>query len=235
MTPAPPLASLRSLCGINLSILSQKLGLMDALVSTFGHNQAFEQYKSTCPMVGATIGQHVRHSMDHMELAVLLAATYNHSSVSPQGGGGGQQYPRSTATQQLHYDLRVRGGTLEYDMVEAQKRIMNLRGVLRDLSQSTITPNDIQDPVSTTQEFAVQANFMLDGGGMEFGLPSTIQRELGFCAHHAIHHMAMIRIIALNHVGLEDLPVDFGRAPSTIHYDDEMMAQTNAQDTNQGL
>jgi hypothetical protein len=231
MAAAPQLASLRSLCGINLSILSQKLGLMDALVSKYGHNQALEQYKSTCPLVGATIGQHVRHSMDHMELAVVLAATYNSSSSLPQGG---QHHP-SPAVAQLHYDLRVRGGTLEHDMVEAQKRIVDLRGVLRDLSQSTILSNDVQDATTTsTQRLAVQANFMLDGAGMEYGLPSTIQRELGFCAHHAIHHMAMIRIIALHHVGLDDLPVDFGRAPSTVHYDEIMQTDTQ-EDTTQGM
>jgi hypothetical protein len=196
----PPLASLRSLCGINLSILSQKLGLMDALVSKYGHNQALEQYKSICPLVGATIGQHVRHSMDHMELAVLLATTYSAAQDQP--------------SPQLHYDLRVRGGTLEHDMVEAQKRIMDLRGVLRDLSQSSLPDQE------AIRLAGVQANFMLDGGGMEVGLPSTIHRELGFCAHHAIHHMAMIRIIALHHVGLDDLPVDFGRAPSTVHYEE---------------
>ena len=188
-----PHASLRSLCGINLSLLSQKLGLMDALVSKHGHTQALNLYKSTCPLVGATIGQHVRHSMDHMELAVLVAS-----------------FP-SVEIPQLHYDLRVRGRTLEHDMEEAQKRIVNLSDILNEVSEST----------SLEEHQPVQANFMLSGDGVEFGLPSTIQRELGFCAHHAIHHMAMIRLIAVHHAGLDNLAADFGRAPSTVHHDQE--------------
>jgi hypothetical protein len=54
------------------------------------------------------------------------------------------------------------------------------------------------------------------------GLTSTIGRELGFAAHHAIHHMALIKIIATQSAGLSadhDLPADFGRAPSTVQHD----------------
>mmetsp|Transcript_16663 Transcript_16663/g.27623 ORF Transcript_16663/g.27623 Transcript_16663/m.27623 type:complete len:200 (+) Transcript_16663:220-819(+) len=193
------MTSLRSLCGINLSILSQKLGLMEALVTTHGRDSALDLYKSTCPLVKATIGQHIRHSMDHMELAILVADTY------PYG-------PKETNTSspEIHYDLRVRGGTLEHDMEEATKRIVNLSDILKDLSE-TSSSDDLTQPV--------QAHFMLSGDGNEFSLPSTIHRELGFCAHHAIHHMAMIRLIAENHIGLTNLPADFGRAPSTVHHD----------------
>jgi hypothetical protein len=205
-------ASLRSLCDLNVSILSQKLGLMEALVSKHGRTKALELYKSTCPIVGATIGQHVRHSMDHMELAALVATTHPFTSDT---------------IPQLHYDLRVRGGTLEHDMEEAQKRILHLTDMLQSQhhlnSEST---NDSQDPQLpwTTKTgddslHPVQANFMLSSDGLEFGLPSTMERELGFCAHHAIHHMAMIRIIAVHHAKLDNLPPDFGRAPSTLHHD----------------
>ena len=40
-------------------------------------------------------------------------------------------------------------------------------------------------------------------------------------AHHAIHHMLMVKIIATRHVGIgeDELLVGFGRAPSTIWYD----------------
>ena len=57
----------------------------------------------------------------------------------------------------------------------------------------------------------------------EYALTSTVSRELGFAAHHAIHHMAMVRIMATcEHVGQltdQDLPPDFGRAPSTVNFD----------------
>ena len=68
---------------------------------------------------------------------------------------------------------------------------------------------------------------MLSGdSNEEFVLPSTRSRELVFAAHHAIHHMAIIRIIALGTVGglsIDDLPVDFGRAPSTVQYETSLL------------
>jgi hypothetical protein len=70
----------------------------------------------------------------------------------------------------------------------------------------------------------VNAFFMLSGDPMEFQLTSTIQRELGFAVHHAIHHMAMVKIIFHETLQLppELLPLDFGKAPSTIVYDNSM-------------
>ena len=68
----------------------------------------------------------------------------------------------------------------------------------------------------------VQACFMLSGDSeKEYALASTIGRELGFAAHHAIHHMALVKLIATETIGLNetDLPDGFGRAPSTINFD----------------
>ena len=67
---------------------------------------------------------------------------------------------------------------------------------------------------------------MLSGDAEEFQLPSTIERELGFVAHHAIHHMALVKIIAIHTVGLSptELPPDFGRAPSTLVHDQTLLA-----------
>ena len=195
-------ASLKALCRSNIGILSQKLSLIDALIAKFGRSQAFEMYKSPCPTVGASVGQHIRHSMDHMELAVIVAGTYTNSEE---------------AQPQLHYDLRVRGGTLEHDMDEASKRLTNVSAVLEELAEQQSEPDN-----NNLLSKPVQANFMLSGAdGDEFGLASTVGRELGFAAHHAIHHMAMIKLIALGHIGLDgtDLPSDFGKAPSTIHHD----------------
>ena len=52
-----------SLCRGNKGILSQKLGLIDLLVLKYEHIKAEEYYRSVCPTVGASIGQHFRHSM----------------------------------------------------------------------------------------------------------------------------------------------------------------------------
>lgn len=105
-----------SLCRANLGILNQKIRLMEALVRRHGEAGAREMYKSVCPFVKASIGMHVRHSMDHMELAVLAAA-----------------HPEENL--ELHYDLRVRGGTLETDMDESKKRIRDVADVLTDIDK----------------------------------------------------------------------------------------------------
>ena len=50
------------------------------------------------------------------------------------------------------------------------------------------------------------------------GLHSAIGRELGFSVHHAIHHLAMIKVIAM-HLNIDHLlPDDFGKAPGTIEF-----------------
>lgn len=146
---------LSSLCRANIAILSQKVGLIEALVRRHGVDQARDVYRSVCPMVKASIGMHIRHSMDHMELAALVAENPSEES-------------------ELHYDLRVRGGTLETDMDEAKKRILNVSNILKNLSsekESTLSNGFVRIPVKAT--------FFLSAEPIEYVLPSTIARELG--------------------------------------------------------
>jgi hypothetical protein len=199
---------LAALCRANLGILAQKTGLMEALVAKHGAEKAKEWYKSTDPFVGASIGKHFRHSMDHIERAALVAAT--------------DPYPNDIA--ELHYDLRVRGGTVEWDMDEAKKWIKQVEGVFRNLSDTTTHPEKLM-------RRSVNAKFYLSGDESdEFALPSTIARELGFAAHHAIHHLALVKLIATGHAQLDpsDLPEGFGRAPSTLHHDKELKKEKSS-------
>jgi hypothetical protein len=182
---------LSSLCRSNLGILRQKIGLIEALVTKFGAEEAKTIFKATCPIVQASIGQHVRHSMDHLERAAY-AASYAEES-------------------EIHYDLRVRGVVDEHDMDAATSRILRIEAQIEGL---TSNPSYI-----SVMSHPIKACFMLSGDSeFEYMLPSTVARELGFAAHHAIHHLALVRIIAINTVGLSasDLPQDFGRAPSTV-------------------
>lgn len=130
------------------------MGLIEALVTRHGVDQAKEVYRSICPMAKASIGMHIRHSMDHVELAALVAENPSEES-------------------ELHYDLRVRGGILETDMDEAKKRILNVSHILKDLSEkeSTLSNGFVRIPVKAT--------FFLSAEPIEYGLPSTIARELG--------------------------------------------------------
>lgn len=181
---------LTALCRANQGILRQQRVLIQILTAKHGLDKMCDLYQTPCPIVKATMGQHIRHSMDHIERAV-------------------------TALPEIHYDLRQRDTVDEHDWFLADARIIRVGALLEELSKSNahIAPNQ-----------PVGACFMLSGdSSAEFCLPSTIARELGFAAHHAIHHMAMVKIIATNPEvgGLTDadLPADFGRAPSTVNYD----------------
>jgi len=194
MTVPVVIASVPMLCRANLGILNQKLLLMDVMRTTFGAARSREMYQQVCPIVQATIGQHIRHSMDHIELAAQVAAA------------------DAAGSREIHYDIRRRGGPDEYDMDEARIRIQRAVDTLTDLSASS------ENSLENFHE--VQACFMLSSDPQEFQLPSTVQRELGFAAHHGIHHMAMVKIIATETLRIlpEALPPDFGRAPSTVVY-----------------
>ena len=180
------------------------------------------------PIVGASIGQHLRHSMDHMELAALVASERCRRAVAM---GVTDEPVDAEEPAQIHYDLRVRGGTLETDLAESRKRIVAVENVLEEISDA-VASSEEQDReerlASHIVHGPVHANFYLtadaDGESSESALPSTVGRELGFAGHHAIHHMAMVKVIALHSAGLDedDLPPDFGRAPSTVRYDKDL-------------
>lgn len=191
---------LSKLYSANNGILRQKLGLMQVMVSRFGSEQAKQIYQTPCPIVGASIGQHFRHAMDHIEKAVSATSRPD--------------------AQKIRYDIRERGGLDETDMEAAEERIQRVSKMLEEVSsrQSYIPVIDHR----------IQACFMLSGDDdTEIPIPSNAARELGFAAHHAIHHMAMVRIIALQTAKLpeSDLPHSFGRAPSTLNFERLEQAQ----------
>ena len=137
--------------------------------------------------------------------------------------------PNDPNRSNLHYDLRERGCSSEHDMDAATDRIFNVINMLEVVSLVHSNSND------AVQQFPVQAYFMLDGDSDsgEYALTSSIGRELGFAAHHAIHHMAMVKLIATETVGLteDDLPNGFGRAPSTLRFDNEQEGSTSGDDS----
>ena len=243
----------------NLKLLGHKLGIMEVLVSK--EKQAM--YSSVCPLVGASIGQHIRHSMDHVERATVATTTayltprvpsmkkenyhahnhehshshdasenHNHSHSDHENDHSNPNrynlIPPSNVSLEIHYDVRERGGLDESQMEAARDRILAVASSLEELQEECrIFEMDPQLPQHMLRgAHPIEACFVLDGDPVspEVGLPSTLARELGFAAHHAIHHLAMIRILALHHAGLSpsDLPPDFGRAPSTVQHDNTL-------------
>jgi hypothetical protein len=57
--------------------------------------------------------------------------------------------------------------------------------------------------------------------GFEYEIPSTFERELAFSAHHAIHHLAMVKVIS-DALGV-DVDENFGKAPSTIVHEESVL------------
>jgi hypothetical protein len=56
-----------------------------------------------------------------------------------------------------------------------------------------------------------------DASNQEDQVLSTYHRELLYNVEHTIHHMALIKV-ALFHLGVQDLPEEFGMAYSTITF-----------------
>lgn len=182
---------LKSLCRANQGILLQKVGLMEVLTSHHGPDRAHQLYRIVCPVVKATMGQHMRHSLDHVERALNF--------YEPQ----------------IHYDLRERDTPEEQDWNLMEARILKIQRQLEFVSGT------IEEETVLNRQ--VHACFMLSGDSdNEFCIPSTAGRELAFAAHHATHHLALIKIIATGEVGGlkdSDLPSNFGRAPSTVNFE----------------
>ena len=93
-------------------------------------------------------------------------------------------------------------------MIESKKRILGVMDIFQ-----TLNLDDADLPVTPY--------FNLSSDLDEMGLNSTIGRELGFVLHHAIHHMAMCKIIATKTLKFEEneLPIGFGKAPSTLIFE----------------
>ena len=105
---------LKRLCQANRDILAQKLGLMKALVSRNNPNGARHLYQTVCPVVRASMGQHMRHSLDHVDRAVNFE-------------------PGSSS---IHYDLRQRDTPEERDWELMAARIQHTQQQLTELSRA---------------------------------------------------------------------------------------------------
>ncbi len=106
----------------------------------------------------------------------------------------------------VDYDHRCRQTPVETDLDAAKGEVNRLRDAI-----SAIDPGSCSEPVTI--------RVMLTGDGAMTELKTTFARELAFATHHAIHHNAMIKAIALDQ-GVE-LPGHFGKAPSTIEHESD--------------
>mmetsp|Transcript_62687 Transcript_62687/g.152595 ORF Transcript_62687/g.152595 Transcript_62687/m.152595 type:complete len:231 (-) Transcript_62687:195-887(-) len=213
-------STLQALYRANLGILRQKLGLLDAIKEQFGPTQAQTLFKQTCPVVNASVGQHLRHSMDHIELAAQAAAGATSTKVKDSITTAPTTTPVKSVAE-LHYDMRRRGGNEEIELDEAEARIKRVQQILLDGIDDD-GEEDEEEEGNDDDNCSINAYFMLSGDyNDEFELPTSVPRELGFACHHGIHHLAMIKVITSQTLKLDPklLPDDFGKAPSTIVFE----------------
>lgn len=196
--------------------------------------------------IGASVGAHVRHTLDHF--SKCLEALTPQSAVSLAHEQQQQQATKGTVdssharfqhdwniTPMIRYDERIRGGRVESDPAEAAKVIEDLQTTLRAL------PRGLRGSL-LLREVPVSPAFLLGAeGGGEHMFYSNLERELFFCCHHGHHHNAMIRLIlermARSSEGARALlsreqSKSLGVAPSTAGFRKRLEQQQEHQNDN---
>ena len=105
------------------------------------------------------------------------------------------------AVQKVNYDLRKRDLSIEENKMTALQLIADL-----------VTWMETAKPVALMLEGSYEADEK-----EIFSIMSHLERELVYNIEHAIHHMAIIKIAAVNAYAYE-LPADFGVASSTLKH-----------------
>lgn len=146
-------------------------------------------YTFHSPLVEGSVGQHTRHSLDHLRKPLELLATQQQGS----------------SENMVHYDIRDRHTPVEKDRHAAIEQIEKLEKILRAVPHSDLAR-------------AVHAAFMLSADGHEFNFESTFSRELAFAVHHCIHHNALSKVLLRHHFPELSVPEGFGMAPSTANF-----------------
>ncbi|CAI5711140.1 hypothetical protein KXD40_001488 [Peronospora effusa] len=146
-------------------------------------------YTFYSPLFECTVGQHTRHSLDHIRKPLELIAAHKKES--------GESI--------LHYDIRDRCTSVEKDRHAAIEQIEQLERTLCAMSQINLAQ-------------PVHAAFMLSADGHEVDFKSTFNRELAFAVHHCIHHNALSKVLLRHHFPEQSVPKDFGKAPSTANF-----------------
>ncbi|KAF0682326.1 Aste57867_25553 [Aphanomyces stellatus] len=116
---------------------------------------------------------------------------------------------RSLALTDAHirYDVRERNTLVEQNRTAA---IDEVDAILAAATASRVDAAQLHQPV--------HAAFMLSAEGTQVDLASTVEREMAFAVHHAIHHNALIKVIISTHFPHVKLPPTFGVAPSTLNF-----------------
>lgn len=205
MSVANNTCRLQALCKANSEVLQAQIHIIDALIKRKHGDGANEVFKAKCPIIGTTMGKQVRHSLDHLEKVALDGLRTVRDNDGPID---------------LHYDVRERGTICETDIFEARERACFIQDIFDGVHAGC--GEEGNELANLDGKKGLTTYFNLPSGerdDIEIPLASTLEREMGFVCHHALHHNRLLRGMAMaGHTGLkeEDLPPGFGRPPSTL-------------------
>ncbi len=152
--------------------------------------------------VQGSIGEHIRHSLDHVLTLLSVALSYN-------------QEQKTLGEKKVYYDRRERGVAMETD------RQLCLKNIQVAEQQIAVIGNRLSIKEELSKELEkdffsqkVQIEHVIDAAGHRVFFPSNLSREFAFVYHHQIHHKAIIAI-RLRLMGLTVDP-EFGFAPATL-------------------
>ena len=141
-----------------------------------------DEYQDICqPLFSASIGQHIRHIVDHFTSLM-----------------------RGLETTTVDYNYRSRQSEIETSLAVAISQLHHIKTWIL-----TLTESQLLQALSVVSDINVHHNHHVT-------VQSTTARELVFCASHAIHHYALVKII--RQLQGAQVDVNFGVAPATIAY-----------------
>ncbi|KAJ1920740.1 hypothetical protein H4219_001139 [Mycoemilia scoparia] len=212
-SPSPPAtADIHSLTSGTLILLDQLVTLLQTQIPAFSSSPDDVYARESRHLPKSTIGKHLRHVMDHFRLLNQgIQALDTHQVDGHDNAGNGNQ---ENSTSIVRYCARSRE-------VDAEKNIS--AGVVAIKETKEIIKSWIEkykDNPEALEEHIVICDIPESGSKREVKLGSSVSREVWFCTHHMIHHLAIIKLIC-SELGIKTSK-DFGYAPSTILYQSQI-------------
>ncbi|BGP53442.1 hypothetical protein JCM8202_001085 [Rhodotorula sphaerocarpa] len=175
--------------------------LEDFLQRTVTTDAQLSQVSKLSP--GSTVGKHIRHLTDHYRLLLEGLSESGASAATKDEDAARLAGAAPLPPIHVNYDVRLRNGPVETSHQACLDSVVQLK---ERLARETGEGHEI-DPERRVRLTATTP--------VEVQVSTSFARELWFASFHAVHHFALIRVIAAGELGVE-VPKDFGVAPSTL-------------------
>lgn len=180
-----------------LRVMRQKINILEQIDNDIYTKRIEKIYN-------ATIGAHIRHSVNHFE--TLIQA---HDYYSQKKGDD----------RVFNYDHRSRDTMIEVDRQLALHSLHQIMALVPELSmEMPVHIGFIAQLERDESGMKTDRNGNLAYDFKDFSIESTVARELAFVTHHSVHHLASIRLM-LNDLNCNILDSSIGIAPSTLKFE----------------